>query len=106
MDVAEQLAPNKAEQQLSWAQICDRYPNEWVFLLDIEKTADGSIGAGYVIGHDRSMKQLLSQIPSQPNTVIVHTSGRPLRFPSEFVVVPIRFEPSALSRCARSSGVP
>lgn len=80
MDVAEQLA-HHAEQLLSWVQICERYPNEWVFLLDIEKAADGAIRAGYVIGHDRSMKQLLSQLPSQPNTVIVHTSGRPLRFP-------------------------
>jgi hypothetical protein len=79
MDAAEQLAPPRAEQLLSWARICEHYPNEWVFLLDVEKATDGSILAGHVIGHDRSMKQLLSRIPSQPNTV--PTRGRPLRFP-------------------------
>lgn len=82
MDAAERFAPQAAGQPLSWSRICEQYPNEWVLLLDVEEAADGSIRSGCLIGHDRSMKQLLLQIgPSQPNTVILHTSERPLRFP-------------------------
>jgi hypothetical protein len=82
MDAAERLAPREAEQMLSWTKICELYPNEWVCLLDVEKGADGSIRCGSVISHYASMKQMLAQLsPSQSNAVLVHTSGRPLRFP-------------------------
>ena len=81
MSIAERIAPTSAESQ-SWAMICEQYPNQWVRLVDIENAADGSIRSARVIGHDRSMRHMLAQHGlAQPNTIVAHTSGRPLRSP-------------------------
>ena len=62
--------------------LCEQHPNEWVCLLDVETASDGSIRSARVSGHNRSMRQLLAQIGTlQPDTVLVHTSGRPLTSP-------------------------
>lgn len=80
MSLAERLSTSA--ESLSWIGICERHPDEWVGLLDVEYAADGSIHLAKVIGHDRSMRQVLAQIGvTQPGTVVVHTAGRPLRFP-------------------------
>jgi hypothetical protein len=81
MSVAEKLSPPSFES-LSWAKICEQHPNEWVCLLDVDHALDNSIRLARVVGHDRSMRQALAQIGNpQPDTVVVHTSGRPLRSP-------------------------
>ena len=78
MDAAKPLMPADA---LSWAEICARYPNEWVCLVDMLEAA-GSIRFARVIGHDRSIKLALDQIgTSNPDATVVHTWGRPLRTP-------------------------
>ncbi len=81
MDAAEKLEPSISEP-LTWAEICELYPGEWVDLLVIDHKPNGSIRSARVICHDRSMKEMLARIcTSQTDTVIVHTRGRPLRFP-------------------------
>ncbi|HEY5922050.1 MAG TPA: hypothetical protein VIV11_10290 [Kofleriaceae bacterium] len=81
MNAAEELTSEISGLSM-WAEICERCPNEWVCLLDVVTAADGSIRSARVIGHDRSMKQALMQNGAfSPDTVVVHTWGRPLRSP-------------------------
>lgn len=81
MSLAQSVSPSSVES-LSWVQICEEHPNEWVCLLHVEKTPDGSIKSARVVGHAASMKQVLAQLGApQPNTVVAHTSGRPLQSP-------------------------
>jgi hypothetical protein len=81
MDAAQQIAPLETERLL-WAEICSRYPDEYVCIVDADKGTDGAIRSGRVSDHDRSMRHLLARIDGpQPTSVIVQTSGRALRFP-------------------------
>jgi hypothetical protein len=80
MGLAEKLTTSI--ESLSWMEIRERHPDEWVCLLDVELAFDGSIRLAKVAGHDRSMRQALAQIGvTQAGTVVVHTAGRPLRLP-------------------------
>ncbi len=76
MSTAESLAPLRA-QPLSWAEIRERHPNEWVCLLDVENTPEGAIGSASLVAHDPSMRKLLAETSLQPDAVIAHTSDRP-----------------------------
>jgi hypothetical protein len=59
-----------------------QYPDQYVCLVDVENGPDGAIRSRRVVGHDRSMRQLLEQIDvPRPASVLVQTSGRALRFP-------------------------
>jgi hypothetical protein len=81
MSVAEKIARTSVDS-LSWVRICEQHPNEWVCLRDIENEPGGAIRSARVLGHDRSMRQALAQLaPLQPDTLVVHTGGRPLRLP-------------------------
>lgn len=81
MSVAERISPTSVESS-SWEEICQQHPNEWVCLLDIEEGPHDTIRSARLISHDRSMKQALAQMGvAQPGTVVMHTGGRPLRFP-------------------------
>jgi hypothetical protein len=81
MSATEKLSPTSS-RPLSWADICGQHPSEWVCLLDAEHALDGSICSARVLGHHRSMKQMLAQLAElQPDVVVVHTSGRTLRSP-------------------------
>lgn len=79
----------------SWADISQRYANEWVCLLDIEHGPDGSIKSARVIAHDGSITKALDQLGSaNPDATIVHTWGRPLWTPRTEIVdetgIPVR----------------
>jgi len=52
MDAAEQLAPHVTEP-LSWAEICARYPDQHVCLVDVQHPEPGSpeITTARVVGH-------------------------------------------------------
>lgn len=81
MGVAAKVS-SRDDQSLSWDEIGKQHPDEWVCLVDVENGPEGAICSGRVIGHDRSMRQLLAQIDvPQPGSVVVQTSGRALRFP-------------------------
>ena len=80
MSAAERVTP--ATEPAAWGEICKRYPNAWVCLLDVDHEPDGSIRAARVICQDRSILQVLDQLgTSNPDATIVHTWGRPLRTP-------------------------
>lgn len=70
------------ETTSSWFEICRRYPNQWVCLLDIDRDSDGSIHSARVVSYDPSMDRALDQIEfPDPDTTVVHTAGRPMWTP-------------------------
>jgi hypothetical protein len=78
---AEKIAPSLGEL---WAQICERHPDEWVGLIEVELGPNGAITAGQVVGHHRSMRELLKQVDSwslRSEVTCSHTAGRTLRRP-------------------------
>jgi hypothetical protein len=90
MSAAEKIVP-VSDELLSWAAICERHVDEWVFLVDVEDAADGAIRAARVIGHDRSMRQALARLGAvEPGTAVMHTAGRPLRLPRNATTDEIR----------------
>ena len=81
MSTAEKLA---ATLDASWTHICERHPDEWVALAEVELGSAGEITAGQVVAHDRSMKQLLKQLDAWSGSVevtCVQTAGRTLQRP-------------------------
>jgi hypothetical protein len=40
--------------KISWAEVCKRYPDEWVLLADIEKDHVWMIMSVHVLDHDTS----------------------------------------------------
>jgi hypothetical protein len=52
MDAAEQLAPNISEP-LTWAEICNRYSDQFVCLVDVVpvELRSPEIGTARVVGH-------------------------------------------------------
>jgi hypothetical protein len=82
MSAAEKIAP--ITESLTWAQICERHPSEWVCLVEVEYDTDGSIGAARLIGHHRSAKEALKHVDAWGDDLAVvcaHTAGRKLRIP-------------------------
>lgn len=83
MNTAEMIAPTITEP-VGWAEICDRHPNEWVCLVDVEHQTDGAIRSARVVGHDHSLKAALQRVDSwtpDPVVAYAHTCGRGLRLP-------------------------
>jgi len=83
---------------MSWPDICQQYPNEWVFLLDAEgeEELNGMPRAGRLVAHHRSVSRVLDCVglPQPANATIVHTSG-PIILPFRWVEVlgdPIQHE--------------
>jgi hypothetical protein len=79
----EMIAP-AITKPLGWAEICDRHPNEWVCLVEVEHQFDGPIRSARVVGHHQSLKAVLQQVSSwSPDRVVAyaHTGGRKRRFP-------------------------
>jgi hypothetical protein len=77
MTAAELIAPT-IMKPVDWVEICDRYPNEWVCLVDVEHQTDGLIRSARVVGHHRSLKAALQQVDSWSPTRVVayaHTGG-------------------------------
>lgn len=81
MSLAQSISPASVGS-LSWARICEQHPNEWVCLRDVENDARGLIFAARVVSHDRSIERALDLAePTDSDTTVVHTSGRPLWTP-------------------------
>jgi hypothetical protein len=81
MNAAERIAPT-ITKALGWGEICDRHPDEWVCLVEVEHQPDGPIRSATVVGHHRSLSAALRQVDSwSPARVVAyaHTGGRKLR---------------------------
>ena len=81
MSLAHSVPPASVGS-LSWAQICEAHPNEWVCLRDVENDPNGAIIAARVVSHDRSIERALDLAePAKADTTVVHTAGHPLWTP-------------------------
>ena len=81
MSLAQSISPPRTGS-LSWAQICEDHPNEWVCLRDVENDPSGAIHSARVVSHDPSIERALDLAePTDADTTVVHTSGRPLWTP-------------------------
>ena len=82
MIAAEKVAPTTTES-LAWTEICQRHPDEWVCLVEVQHESDGSIRAARLIGRHRSIKEALQQCSWNTDLPVAcaHTGGRKLRFP-------------------------
>jgi len=80
VSAAEKVATSATT--LSWDEICARYDDQWVALLDMAYQPDGSIHSARLVGSSGSMHDLLDQLGlSTPDATVMHTRGRPLRTP-------------------------
>jgi hypothetical protein len=61
MRAVEKLAPTTSSL-LTRAEICDRYPDAWVCLIDIEHEPDGTIHAARVVAHGQTSRRALEQV--------------------------------------------
>jgi hypothetical protein len=72
MTIAEMIAPT-ITKPVRWAEICDRYPDQWVCLVDVEHQTDGLIRSAQVVGHHRSLRAALQQVDSWgPDRVVAY----------------------------------
>jgi len=55
-------APHISEP-LTWKQICERYPDEWVALVEIDwvNDTDFDFGTARVVGHDKKRSEQFEQ---------------------------------------------
>lgn len=73
---------NESEPMVSWRELCDRHPNEWVCLVDVEHEpdADGSVRCGRLVGHFASAAEALRQVDSwDAGYVLAYASRRARR---------------------------
>lgn len=68
MDAAEQLMPDETEP-LSWAEICARYPDQYVCLIDIVhlRRGDPDIVTARVVGHGTTHDTAFEPIRDLPS---------------------------------------
>jgi hypothetical protein len=62
MDAAEKLAQTISEP-LTWAEICSRYPDQWVCLVEIDRSDPNNFDfrSARVVGHGKSRREPLEQ---------------------------------------------
>jgi len=63
MSAAEKLAPAISEP-LTWAEICARYPDEWVCLVEIEHEVPNGVAirSARVVGHGKTRRAPFDQV--------------------------------------------
>ncbi len=64
-------------ERLTWVEIRERYPDEWVFLGEIDEE-DRAIKSARVLDHDLSMIDIMDRNDTLPGTMLIQTAGRPL----------------------------
>jgi hypothetical protein len=62
MNAAEQIGATISEP-LTWAQICERYPDEWVCLVEISRVRPNhfELRSARVVGHGKTRGEPLAQ---------------------------------------------
>jgi hypothetical protein len=63
VNAAEPLARSLSEP-LTWAEICEQYPDEWVCVVEIEREGpnDVAIRSARIVGHGKTKKESLDQV--------------------------------------------
>jgi hypothetical protein len=91
MNAAEKLAPTITEP-LTWAEICERYPDEWVCLVEMDRVHPNGFEfrTARVVGHGKTRREPLVQALSwdEHHDVIGHY------FTGHIVTRPRRFHPT------------
>jgi hypothetical protein len=62
MDAALRIEPTISDP-LTWAEICERYPDEWVCLVEIDCVEDHNFEfrSARVVGHGKTRREPLDQ---------------------------------------------
>jgi hypothetical protein len=62
MNTAASIAPQISEP-LTWHEICDRYPEQWVCLVEMDKIEEQNFEfrAARVVGHGKTRREPLDQ---------------------------------------------
>jgi len=60
-------------ERLSWDEVKERYPNEWVCLVDIERPNMGHVVSGVVHAHDPKHQALLEKQRGLKHAAILWT---------------------------------
>ena len=66
-------------ERLTWEEICARYPDEWVLLVDADFVYDAelSVKRARVAMHDPESAPLLAALPNvPPGDVAIYFTGR------------------------------
>jgi len=65
-EAPEPVGPPFISEPLTWEQICDRYPNEWVCLVEMDKVndTDFDFGTARVVGHGKTRRTPMEQARS------------------------------------------
>jgi hypothetical protein len=76
-------------ERLTWDEICARYPDEWVLLVDADFAYDAelSVRSARVWMHDRESRPLLDAMPGAPrgNVALYYSGDDP--FPPDLAFV-------------------
>lgn len=78
--------------RLTWAEITQRYPCDWLLLLETEDDVDGRIGSARVLDHDLSALALLDRHGIVPDATLIHSAGRSLCVTPAFSSMKLRPE--------------
>jgi len=70
-----QSTASPGPERLTWSEICQRYPDEWVVLVEIEWFDDDNLefGRAVVLGHAKNSKEVMRQ--TKPLLAEVMDSG-------------------------------
>lgn len=63
MSAAEKIEPKMITEPLTWPQICERYPDQWVCVVEIvwDETRDFPFRQARVVGHGKTRSEPLDQ---------------------------------------------
>jgi hypothetical protein len=67
---------------MTWLEICEHYPDQWVCLVDIAHI-EHEISRARVVGHHHTIKEALRQVDphAAADVLCSHTNNRGLRTP-------------------------
>ncbi len=63
MTLPQPVHASTISEPLTWKQICERYPDQWVCIVDVDwvNDRDFEFGTARVVGHGASRKEPLEQ---------------------------------------------
>ncbi len=78
-----------ASEPMSWQAICDRYPEQWVCLVDIDNVnaSDSEFCTARVIGHGRTLRAAVEEaraLSVADDQLSYYFTGRPGAVPRSF----------------------